>query len=274
MNGFLFLHRKIINSPIFENPELLKVWIWCLCKANYVDSIQPIGNQNVLIKAGQFATGRKKAGIELGEHQSKVWRYLKQLEMLGNIVIESNNKYSLVTVAKWGDYQAISDLMDNKCTTDEQQMNNRCTTDEQQTAQQMNTNNNINNNQSISNKNKLNNDKGNTKNINNTLVENAEIFDESDDGESETGEWTDEMKFDATYKIYPRKEGKAKGRGHYLGFLKGRKLDGIRYKLSAEDMYYAVERYAEKVKGREQKHIMMFSSFMNKPILDYLEGEP
>lgn len=55
--------------------------------------------------------------------ESTIYKYIKLLEKLQMISVNSNNKFSVVTVEKWEEYQ-IEELKDNnKVTTEEQQSN-------------------------------------------------------------------------------------------------------------------------------------------------------
>ena len=144
MAGWIKLHRKLKNSLVFDNPDLLKVWIWCLLKAMHDDYIQMIGLQEVELEKGQFIFGRKVAANELKMSESKTYRLIKKLETMQNLNIKANNKYSIITIANWELYQSDSNNSEQQF---EQQMNNKRTTNEQQ----MNTNKNIKNNKNINN---------------------------------------------------------------------------------------------------------------------------
>lgn len=121
--SYIKLFRKLLNSPIFENEKALKIWIWCLLKATHKERLQLIGQQEVNLDKGQFVFGRKKASEELKMSESTIYKYIKLLEKLQMISINSNNKFSVVTVEKWEEYQ-IEELKDNnKVTTKEQQSN-------------------------------------------------------------------------------------------------------------------------------------------------------
>ena len=135
MAGWIKLHRKIINSTVFDNEKLLKVWIWCLLKATHDEYEQLVGRQIVNLQKGQFVTGRNAASKELKMTPSTTWDYLKVLERNQNIDIKSNNKYSIVTIVNWELYQSENEISDNKSTTNQQQIN---------------TNKNIKNNKNIS----------------------------------------------------------------------------------------------------------------------------
>lgn len=117
------LYRKLLVSPIFENEKALKVWIWCMLKATHIKREQLVGKQIVHLEKGQFVTGRKKASDELRMKDRTVYDYFKLLEELHMISINSNNKFSVITVEKWEDYQGIKQQDNNETTTNQQQIN-------------------------------------------------------------------------------------------------------------------------------------------------------
>lgn len=121
--SYIKLFRKLLNSPIFENEKALKIWIWCLLKATHKERLQLVGQQEVNLQKGQFVFGRKKASEELKMSESTIYKYIKLLEKLQMISVNSNNKFSVITVKKWEECQ-IEELKDNnKVTTKEQQSN-------------------------------------------------------------------------------------------------------------------------------------------------------
>lgn len=142
--NWLKLNRSILTSDVFENPKLLKVWIWCLCKASHKERDQVVGRQVQHLYEGQFIFGRKVASRELGMPESTVYRYVLQLKQLGNVSVKTNNKYSVITVENWRFYQYDNRKLEQM---NGQQMNNKRTTNEQQ----MNTNKNVKNVEKVKN---------------------------------------------------------------------------------------------------------------------------
>lgn len=141
MQGFILLHRQITESAVFKNPNLLKFWIYCLCKVSHKEHTTMVGLQEVNLQKGQFVFGRKVASTELNFTESSTYKYLKTLEKMQMISINSNNKFSVVSVINWGKFQTDKQESNNKVTTTQQQDNNKATTKKQQS----NTNNNDNN---------------------------------------------------------------------------------------------------------------------------------
>lgn len=126
--SFIKLHRDLLESYCFANPNHLKVWIWLLLKANFKKTYIPFtigrGITTIELDRGQLIFGRFTAEEELGMDGSMIYRILKKLEDLEQIIIEPNNKYSIISICKYDSYQ------NNNCEV-EQQVNNKRTTDEQ-----------------------------------------------------------------------------------------------------------------------------------------------
>ena len=133
ISGWIKLHRKLLDSAVFDNEKLLKIWIWCLIKASHQDIEIVVGNQLVQLQAGQFVFGRKKASVELGISETMVYKYMKMLANMGMLDIKPNNKFSVVTIEKWDFYQGSDADVEQQTI---QQRNSRRTTK----GQQRNTN--------------------------------------------------------------------------------------------------------------------------------------
>lgn len=113
MSDWLKLHRKSLDSQIFSDADLWRIWCWCLLKANWKKGFY-MGEE---IKAGEFATGRESASTELGISGSCWYRSMKRLEKLRCITIKANNRFTIISIVNWHKYQAETQ---NKRTTDGQ----------------------------------------------------------------------------------------------------------------------------------------------------------
>ena len=128
MDGWLKLYRSILDSAVFQDAEVLKVWIWLLCNVAFEQHDTICYGKVICLKPGQIATGRKKIAQCTDLSENKVYRALTALKSLGNIEINATNKYSIITVVNWDKYQDEN----VKRTTSEQQNNSKTTTEEQQ----------------------------------------------------------------------------------------------------------------------------------------------
>lgn len=108
--GYVKLWRKTKESRIFQNEGLLKVWIWCLLKANHKKAWVSIktgrGQVEVKVNPGQFIFGRDSAAKELGMSPSTVYKRIKKLKNIENCNIKSNRQYSVITILNWDSYQS------------------------------------------------------------------------------------------------------------------------------------------------------------------------
>jgi len=101
MQGYIKLHRKILDNGVFADAELLKVFVWCILKANSVPNM--VYGRKVDI--GQFITGRVTASEELHLKPSTIYKRLQKLKAQGYIDISSTTKNSLITVVNYKSYQ-------------------------------------------------------------------------------------------------------------------------------------------------------------------------
>lgn len=161
MQGWVSIHRKIKNNPVWQDPKLLKLWMLCLLEASHKEHEQLVGRQIVKLHPGEFVTGRYALAKAFNDGakksdlvpESTIWRWLKWLEKNDFLAIKSTTKFSIISIKNWNVYQQneqkseqqksknnhyISSDSESLSFENEQQMNNKWTANEQQ----MNTNNN------------------------------------------------------------------------------------------------------------------------------------
>lgn len=136
--GYTKLWRKSKDSIVFSHEGLWKLWTLCLLKANFqeVEIEVPGGLQPIFLKPGQFVTGRyalhedyHQAHIQKRRYSRKLsptpytlWRWLMNLEKMGMLTIRACNKFSVISIANWLDYQTTSSQM-----SDTTKLGNFCT---------------------------------------------------------------------------------------------------------------------------------------------------
>lgn len=101
MQGYIKLHRKILDNGVFADAELLKVFVWCILKANTTPNMV-YGRK---VDVGEFITGRITASEELHLKPSTIYKRLQKLKSQGYIDIASSTKNSLITVVNYKSYQ-------------------------------------------------------------------------------------------------------------------------------------------------------------------------
>lgn len=107
--GYVKLWRKIEDSPVFQSEGLLKVFVWCMVKANHKDAWTGIktgkGVTEVLVPRGSFIYGRDSASLQLGMKPSTIHDRMEKLKKLQICDIQPNSHYSIVSIINWDTYQ-------------------------------------------------------------------------------------------------------------------------------------------------------------------------
>ena len=130
MQGYIKLHRKLMDSAVWGDPLYLKLWLYCLMKSTHKEREVILGNQVITLKPGEFITGRESLSEDLNKgmkpkqrvNNTTWWRYLNNLQKLEMLHIKKTNKYSVVSIVNWCEYQENEQQMHNKRTSDAQQM--------------------------------------------------------------------------------------------------------------------------------------------------------
>lgn len=129
-NGWVCVHRQLLDNPIFKNDKLFRVFMYCLLKASHSKHEQLVGDSIVSVNSGQFVAGRKAISSSTGLTEQNVRTALSKLEKLSILTIKATNKYSIISITNWSKYQ---------------QTNQQVTSKQPATNQQVTTNNNGNN---------------------------------------------------------------------------------------------------------------------------------
>ncbi|MGB7569792.1 MAG: hypothetical protein WBM07_18160 [Chitinivibrionales bacterium] len=110
-----------------HDPDYLAVWIWCLLEARFSESESILGGKKVILKPGQFTTGRRQLALSSGVSESKVERVLTYFETEQQIEQQKTSTNRLISIRNWTEYQQseqpIEQQMNNDWTTNEQRLN-------------------------------------------------------------------------------------------------------------------------------------------------------
>ena len=128
-DGYIKLHRKILDNPISKKSDYAWLWTVLLLKANHKETKFVFNNETLILKPGQLLTGRKKLASETGINESQIYKILNFLEKEHQIEQQKTNKFTVITVLKWANYQGDKTKKEQQ---KEQPSNNQVTTKEQQ----------------------------------------------------------------------------------------------------------------------------------------------
>jgi len=144
MNGFIKLHRQLLDWEWYNDMKVKHVFIHLLLTANF----RPKRWRGIEIKRGQIVIGKKKLGATLGLSMQEIKTVFIKLQNSGEITIKATNLYSLVTLVNFDVYQ-------DKENQSNQQSNQRATnntTNEQPQLKKDKNNTNTNREQILQNK--------------------------------------------------------------------------------------------------------------------------
>src|ERR1043165_6378566 len=120
-NGWIKVHRKLLENPIASKQHYGWLWITLLLMANHKEK-KAIWNGDILvIHEGQILTGRKELSRRTRIPESTIEDILKFLETQHQIQQQKTTKFRLITVLNWKEYQNTNNNSDNKATTKQQQ---------------------------------------------------------------------------------------------------------------------------------------------------------
>ena len=111
-NGYIRVARKITEWGWWSDPITLKVFLWCIIKANW----KPGTFKGVEIPRGSFATGRASAATECHISQQQWRTAIKRLISTNEITIKSTKRFSVITVVNYEIYQTDDERATNEPT--------------------------------------------------------------------------------------------------------------------------------------------------------------
>lgn len=140
MQGWIKLHRKLIEWEWYKDSKMVHLFIYLLLMANHQDGQW----QGIPVKKGQFITGLDSLNKATGISIQSLRTCLSKLESTGELTSKSTNRFRILTLCNYTTYQ-LSDWDTNK-PTNKQSTNNQQATNKQLTANNNDNNENNDNN--------------------------------------------------------------------------------------------------------------------------------
>lgn len=126
-DGYIKLNRKILRWEWFDDPNTLKVFIYCLIMANWKDGRY----RGKIIPRGSFVTSRSKMSEDLKLTDREIRTALTHLKATNEVTSSGSPKGSVITVVRYNEYQANDQQNDQQTTnrrpTESQKTTNRTT---------------------------------------------------------------------------------------------------------------------------------------------------
>lgn len=140
MQGWIKLHRKLLEWEWFSEPKTLSVFIYLLLSARRNDGSW----RGIEIKTGELITSFGKIAEDTGLSIQEVRTAIYKLTGTHEITSRATNKYTIITISNYESYQDIEDSEQQANQQAEQQAEQQTTN--KQSNKQSTTNKNIKNN--------------------------------------------------------------------------------------------------------------------------------
>jgi hypothetical protein len=105
MNGWIKLHRKLLENAIFYKPDYFQVWVFILLKVNHEEKQIIWNNEKKLLKKGSGIFSQKDVAKYFNFSRAKVKRILEYLENEHQILVKTYSKFTEIQVVNWEEYQ-------------------------------------------------------------------------------------------------------------------------------------------------------------------------
>lgn len=125
MEGWVKVHRKLIEWEWFSNRNVLQLFIYILLKANHEEKQW----HGTIIKRGQMVASLKGISNNTGLSIRSIRTCLKHLKSTHELTSKATNRYTLITITNYDYWQSQensdmqNDALLNKQTTNKRQTN-------------------------------------------------------------------------------------------------------------------------------------------------------
>lgn len=101
--GYIRLYRSLLSWEWFQDSQTLHVFVFLLLSACF----KPLKHEGVALSPGQLITARSQIAARTGLSDRQVRTALDHLKKTNEIAIESNNRFSLITITNFARYQGL-----------------------------------------------------------------------------------------------------------------------------------------------------------------------
>lgn len=109
MQGYIKLHRKLINWEWYKDIPTKTLYIHLLLKASWSD----LSFRGLDISSGTIVTTVRELSEETRLSPQQIKTALSHLKSTNEISIKTTNKFTLIHIEKWGIYQCDEERINN-----------------------------------------------------------------------------------------------------------------------------------------------------------------
>lgn len=145
MEGWIKLHRKIVDNPYYFSESFTRsqAWVDLLILANHKDNFYFLRGVKVDVKRGQIGMALENLAKRWKWSRGKAERFISELETATQIVRQKGNVTTLLTVVNYSIYQEEKNVNSKADSKADSKTDSKA--DGQQTVKQTDINKNVNN---------------------------------------------------------------------------------------------------------------------------------
>ena len=105
-NEYILIHRNINeNLVVCKNPTAFYIWVKCLLRANFKDTIFYLGKKKIKLKRGQFLISYPKFSKEISISQTTLYDWISIFQKERMLERKSYSKYTVISILNYNRYQ-------------------------------------------------------------------------------------------------------------------------------------------------------------------------
>ena len=116
-NGWIKLHRKIQDNPIWDKPEQLKAWIDLLLMATHKERTKFIKGEEVVLQQGEIDASFRYLSKRWGWSIGRVQRFINLLKKCSMIEVKTSTGQNVVSICNYATYQIEENKNDTLTST-------------------------------------------------------------------------------------------------------------------------------------------------------------
>ena len=122
--GWIKIHRRLIDWEWFNDINTCHLFFYLILKANYKDKSW----RGILIKRGQLVTSFQSLSEAMPLSIQQIRTCLGRLKSTGEVTSKPTNKFTILTIEKYNDYQSDDEEVTSTATFNQQTNNIQSTT--------------------------------------------------------------------------------------------------------------------------------------------------
>lgn len=117
--GWVKLHRKLMDNDLWKEKPFSRgqAWVDLIMLASHKDKEFLFDSAYLPIHKGEIITSKRKLGTRWGWSNSKVDKFLSELEKVKMLTVKSDTKKSTLEITNYGQYQGFDSIYEVEKTT-------------------------------------------------------------------------------------------------------------------------------------------------------------